>query len=196
MTQAVKSITKNGHVLSLTFSEAITDEAKENFKEMFRYKCVRAGDTVKPDDPMGYDNGTNRSKMDLLDENGKPISKVVLDSMGRATFYVIANAPVTGATLQAKGAASSAATWTDLVFKEPPIPRISSAIFIDRNGDGRGDSLHIKFNKELGGKNNLDSLKFAFGEGFPVQTKENWKVSSNNTELSIVSSSTCEPYKL
>ena len=147
-----------------------------------------------------YNQNINLSSSDpnmkTVDENGKPISKVVLDSMGRATFYVIANAPVTGATLQAKGAASSAATWTDLVFKEPPIPRISSAIFIDRNGDGRGDSLHIKFNKELGGKNNLDSLKFAFGEGFPVQTKENWKVSSNNTELSIVSSSTCEPYKL
>ena len=147
-----------------------------------------------------YNQNINLSSSDpnmkTVDENGKPISKVVLDSMGRATFYVIANAPVTGATLQAKGAASSAATWTDLVFKEPPIPRISSAIFIDRNGDGRGDSLHIKFNKELGGKNNLDSLKFAFGEGFPVQTKESWKVSSNNTELSIVSSSTCEPYKL
>ncbi len=147
-----------------------------------------------------YNQNINLSSSDpnmkTVDETGKAISKVVLDSTGRATFYVIANAPVTGATLQAKGAASSAAVWTDLVFQEPPIPRISSAEFYDRNGDGRGDSLHIKFNKELGGKNTLDSLKFAFGEGFPVQTKENWKVSGNNTELTIVSSGTCEPYKL
>ncbi|MBR1745766.1 MAG: V-type ATPase subunit, partial [Fibrobacter sp.] len=147
-----------------------------------------------------YNQNINLSSSDpnmkTVDETGKAISKVVLDSTGRATFYVIANAPVTGAMLQAKGAASSAAVWTDLVFQEPPIPRISSAEFYDRNGDGRGDSLHIKFNKELGGKNTLDSLKFAFGEGFPVQTKENWKVSGNNTELTIVSSGTCEPYKL
>jgi fibro-slime domain-containing protein len=133
--------------------------------------------------------------MKTVDETGKAISKVVLDSTGRATFYVIANAPVTGATLQAKGAAASAAVWTKLKFEEPPIPRISSAIIIDRNGDGRGDSVHIKFNKQLGGDNNLDSLKFAFGEGFPTQTKENWKLNDNKTELTIVSSGACEPYK-
>ena len=147
-----------------------------------------------------YNQNINLSSSDpnmkTVDENGKTINKVTLDSTGHGTFYLIANAPVTGATLQAKGAAASAAVWTDLNFEEPPIPRISSAIIIDRNGDGRGDSLHIKFNKELGGKNNLDSLKFAFGEGFPVQKKDNWKVHNNNTELTIVSSDNCEPYKV
>ena len=133
----------------------------------------------------------------IFDADGNPISKVTLDSATKsAKFYVMANGPVTNATLQVKGAASSTAIWTKLVFDEPPIPHVQLATLYDRNGDGRGDSLHIKFNKELGGKNTLDSLKFAFGEGFPVQTKENWKVSSNNTELSIVSSNNCEPYKL
>ena len=145
-----------------------------------------------------YNQNINLSSSDpnmkTVDSTGKAISKVVLDSTGRATFYVIANAPVTGATLQAKGAASSAAVWTNLIFEEPPIPRISSAEFYDRNGDGRGDSLHITFNKELGGKNKLDSLKFAFGEGFPVQTE--YKVSGNNKEITIVSSDKCEPYKM
>ena len=145
-----------------------------------------------------YNQNISLTSSDLnlktVDADGKAISKVVLDSTGKATFYVIANAPVTGATLQAKGAASSAASWTNLIFQEPPIPRISSAEFYDRNGDGRGDSLHIKFNKELGGKNKLDSLKFAFGEGFPVQTK--YKVSGDNKEITIVSSENCEPYKL
>ena len=147
-----------------------------------------------------YNQNINLSTSDLnlktVDSTGKAISKAVLDSTGKATFYVIANAPVTGATLQAKGAASSAATWTNLVFKEPPIPRISSAEIYDRNGDGRGDSLHITFNKELGGKNNLDSLKFAFGEGFPTQYERNFHIHGNKTELTIVTDGACEPYKM
>ena len=135
-------------------------------------------------------------QLSILNEEGKPISKVVLDSTGRATFYVLANTPITGAMLQAKGSASSTASWINLIFKEPPIPRITSAKIFDRNGDGRGDSVYIKFNKELGGKSKLDSLKFAFGEGFPVQKNGSWKSHNNNTEISIVSSETCEPYKL
>ena len=146
-----------------------------------------------------YNQNVNLNSSDVnlktVDSTGKAINKVVLDSTGRATFYVIANAPVKGATLQAKGAASSAAVWTNLIFNEPPIPRISSAKFYDRNGDGRGDSLLISFNKELGGKNKLDSLKFAFGEGFPTQTEKNWKVHSSNMDLTIVTEGACEPYK-
>ena len=66
VTQAVKNITKNGHVLSLTFSEAITEETRQYFKDMFRYVCVRGGEQVNPEKPMGIDNGTSRSTMDLL----------------------------------------------------------------------------------------------------------------------------------
>ena len=131
-----------------------------------------------------------------VDENGKPIGKVVLDSNGRATFYIIANAPVTGATLQAKGAASSAASWININLQEPPIPRISQAKIFDRNGDGRGDSVYIHFDRKLGGDNSLDSLKFAFGEGFPIIAKDGYKVHDNGTDISVVSSKTCEPYKM
>lgn len=133
-------------------------------------------------------------KLQIVDANGKPIGKAVLDSTGRATFYVIANGPVTGATIQAKGAASSAATWINLIFQEPPIPRISQAKIFDRNGDGRGDSVYIHFDRKLGGDNKLDSLKFAFGEGFPVQ--KDYKILDNGTDISIVSSGACEPYKM
>lgn len=132
-------------------------------------------------------------KMQIVDENGKPIGKVALDSSGRATFYVIANAPVSGVTLQAKGTASSASSWINLVFQEPPIPRISLAKIFDRNGDGKGDSVFIHFDRKLGGDNKLDSLQFAFGEGFPVQST--YDIHSNQTDISIVSSKTCEPKK-
>lgn len=139
---------------------------------------------------------SSNPQLAIVNEEGKPISKVVLDETGKATFYVIANEPISGATIQAKGTASSAASWINLIFKEPPIPRITSAKIFDRNGDGRGDSVLIKFNKELGGSSKLDSLKFAFGEGFPVQKDGAWKTHNNNTEITIVSSETCEPYKL
>ena len=138
---------------------------------------------------------SSNPQLSIVNEEGKPISKVVLDETGKATFYVIANEPISGAAIQAKGTASSAASWINLIFKEPPIPRITSAKIFDRNGDGRGDSVLIKFNKELGGSSKLDSLKFAFGEGFPVQTDGSWKTHNNNTEITIVSSGTCEPYK-
>ena len=108
-------------------------------------------------------------KMQIVDENGKPIGKVTLDSSGRASFYVIANAPVSGVTLQAKGTASSASSWIKLVFQEPPIPRISSAEIYDRNGDGRGDSLHITWDKAFDSQNILTSLQVNFGEDHPEQ---------------------------
>lgn len=139
---------------------------------------------------------TTDPNLKIVDENGKPIGKVVLDSNGRATFYVIANAPVTGVTLQAKGTASSAASWINIDLIEPPIPRISQAKIFDRNGDGRGDSVFIHFDRKLGGDNKLDSLKFAFGEGFPTIDKDGYKVHSNGTDISIVSSGECKPYKL
>ena len=139
---------------------------------------------------------TTDPNLKTVDENGKPIGKVVLDSNGRATFYVIANAPVTGVTLQAKGAASSAATWINIDLIEPPIPRISQAKIFDRNGDGRGDSVYIHFDRKLGGDNSLDSLKFAFGEGFPIVEKDGYKILDNGTDISVVSSKTCEPYKM
>ena len=138
---------------------------------------------------------TTDPNLKTVDETGKPIGKVVLDSNGRATFYIIANAPVTGATLQAKGAASSAASWINIDLIEPPIPRISQAKIFDRNGDGRGDSVYIHFDRKLGGENSLDSLKFAFGEGFPTVPKDGYKILSNGTDISVVTSGECKPYQ-
>ena len=106
----------------------------------------------------------------IFDKDGNQISKVTLDSATKsATFYVMANGPVTDATLQVKGAASSTAIWTKLVFDEPPIPHVQLATLFDRNGDGRGDSLHITWDKAFDSQNILTSLQVNFGEEHPEQ---------------------------
>ncbi|MCQ2098240.1 MAG: fibro-slime domain-containing protein [Fibrobacter sp.] len=121
--------------------------------------------------------------IEILDSTGKKISYVNLDDKGRASFYIHANAVVTGATLIAKGAAAGASTWTNLNFRDPPIPHVKSAIIVDRNGDGRADSLFVSYDKELNGKSHLDSIQFTFGESFATTTK--YKILENGTDLVI-----------
>lgn len=112
--------------------------------------------------------------IDILDTiGGKNISIVNLDESGHATFYVCANKPVTNASLIAKGAAAGASVWTQLNFKEPPIPQVVNATISDRNGDGRADSLYIHFDRSLLQKSTLDSLQFSFGESFTTTNKFN-----------------------
>ena len=129
--------------------------------------------------------------IEIQDSTGKKISYVNLDDKGRASFYIHANAVVTGATLIAKGAAAGASTWTNLNFKDPPIPHVKNAIIVDRNGDGRADSLFVSYDKELNGKSHLDSIQFTFGESFATTTK--YKILENGTDLVITAdmSGTC-----
>ncbi len=112
----------------------------------------------------------NNPLIGIFDAEGNPISKVVLDSTTKsAKFYVMANGPVTNATLQVKGAASSTANWTKLIFNEPPVPHVQLATLYDRNGDGRGDSLYITWDKAFDSQNILTSLQVNFGEEHPEQ---------------------------
>ena len=127
--------------------------------------------------------------VDILDENGNKITKLTLDSDGRATFYVRANGAVAGAVLTAQGAAATASYWKDLVFLPPPIPRVAQSKIFDRNGDGRGDSLYILFDKPLDSRNILDSLQFKFGESFPVFGGAILGV--NGTEVSLTAEGAC-----
>ncbi len=121
-------------------------------------------------------------QIDIQDSTGKKISSVILDEKGRATFYVHANAAVDGVTLIAKGSASAASTWKDLNFKDPPIPHVKKAIIVDRNGDGRADSMFVSYDKTLKGQTNLDSIQFTFGESFATTT--NFKI-VDNTNLVV-----------
>ena len=117
-----------------------------------------------------YINSTD-TLMTVVDETGNPISSVTLNA-GKGTFYIIGKGEVVNATLMVRGAATSnTAAWTNINLKLPPVPLVEYAIMYDRDGDGRADSLFVKYTKELTGKSKIDSLQFTFGEQFPVLTK-------------------------
>ena len=100
------------------------------------------------------------------DSLGNPITEVKLTE-GKGSFYVKAVGEVLNGTLAVKGqAASNTATWKGILVMVPPVPQILAAYIFDRNGDGRGDSIWIELDDNLGGKNLLDSATFTFGEPY------------------------------
>lgn len=124
------------------------------------------------------------ANIDVLDSlNGNKISYVNLDENGRATFFVRANVPVAGATLTAKGAAAGVSVWRNLNFAAPPVPRVANAVALDRNGDGRVDSLYVHFDRSLKQNSRLDSMQFTFGESF--ETTSRFKL-VNETDVVLV----------
>ncbi|SHK96993.1 fibro-slime domain-containing protein [Fibrobacter sp. UWEL] len=135
---------------------------------------------------LSFDN----PNVDVQDSTGRKISYVNLDEKGRATFYIHANAAVQGVTLIAKGSAATPTIWTNLNFKDPPIPHVKNAIIVDRNGDGRADSMYVQYDAALNGESKLDSIQFTFGESFATTTK--YKI-VNNTDLIVTAESTGKP---
>lgn len=127
--------------------------------------------------------------IDILDKDGNPISKILLDDKAQATFYIRANGAVT-ATLLVKGTAATASYWKNLTFIEPPIPHVTLAKISDRNGDGRGDSLYVEFDKDFDNSNILDSVQFTFGETFAVVSSNDIKKVAGN-KIVITSKGDC-----
>ncbi|MCF0215554.1 MAG: fibro-slime domain-containing protein [Fibrobacteraceae bacterium] len=98
----------------------------------------------------------------IVDENGNPISSVSLVA-GKGKFYVMGKGDVINATIMAKGeATANTATYVNVNLKIPPVPIIDFAIMSDRNGDGRGDSLYLHFDKTLNGESKLSKLSWQF----------------------------------
>ena len=105
---------------------------------------------------------TNDAALIPCDSLGNPITEVKLVN-GKGSFYVKAVGELWGGALYVKGQASgNTATWNSINFQLPPVPQIELAQIFDRDGDGRGDSIWMKFDGTLGGKNALDSVKFIF----------------------------------
>ena len=122
---------------------------------------------------------TNDNALVPCDSLGNPITEIQLRNY-QGSFYVKAVDEVQGGALYVKGQASAnTATWTGINFALPPVPQIELAYMYDNDGDGRGDSIWIKFNGKLGGKNVLDSAKFTFGSNFNTSYKPKYVDGSN-----------------
>ena len=127
---------------------------------------------------------TNDNSLIPCDSLGNPITEIQLRNY-KGSFYVKAVGEVWGGILYVKGQASAnTATWSGINFALPPVPQIETAYMYDRDGDGRGDSIWIKFDGTLGGKNSLDSAKFTFGSTFNTAYTAKYRDGSN--EASVV----------
>ena len=125
---------------------------------------VQYADSWAPQDDIVYVS-TNDVALIPCDSLGNPITEIQLVE-GKGAFYVKSTAELWGATLYAKPMSGNTASWTKINFALPPVPQIDMAYMFDRNGDGRGDSIWIKLDGKLGGKNKLDSAHFTFGNEF------------------------------
>lgn len=124
----------------------------------------------------------------ITDENGKGITSVALDSIDKhATFYIMANGNIANATMTITGSGNVKAIWSNLNFKEPPVPHVKVATITDRNGDGRGDKIDFTFDKPFDNQNILDSLQVYFGEQFAMEKKLN----TNGTQLTVTTPGSC-----
>lgn len=159
---------KGGEILGSMVNNQVTPIGEWAYQK-YQVNVQYEEDWATYDDVL-FINATD-TLLTVVDENNMPINSVTLNQ-GKATFYIIAKGDVIGATLMVKGAASSnTAAWVNIDLKLPPVPLVDYAIMYDRDGDGRADSLYVKYTKSLVSKSKIDSLQFTFGETFPVSTK-------------------------
>ena len=127
---------------------------------------------------MAVQVSTSDTKLVPCDSVGSPLpnNEFVLIE-GKNTFYVKATGAVVNGTLTISStvAKNKSVKWTNINIAEPPVPQIETSFIYDRNGDGRGDSVWIKFSKPLGGSSVLDSLKFTFLQTHHEQSKVTYK---------------------
>ena len=125
---------------------------------------------------------TTNTKLIACDSLGTPLpnGEFMLQE-GKNTFYVRATGTVNDAAIEVSTAAAKnkSIKWTNINIQEPPVPQIQKAIIYDRNGDGRGDSVWISFNKTLGGNSIIDSLKFTFLSTHYELSKVKYKEGTN-----------------
>ena len=163
--------------LPLNLNKDITMWVGQSYKVYVQYadEWAKGSDIVYP--------STDDDALVPCDSLGNPITEIKLDS-GRAVFYVKAVGEIWGASLYVKGqAAANTATWKGINFALPPVPQIETAYIYDRDGDGRGDSVWIQFNGELGVKSTLDSSRMTFGVLFNDTYKPTYRKGDNTASI-------------
>ena len=130
---------------------------------------------------------TTDPKLIPCDSLGNPLANGEFQLLnGKNTFYVKATGAVEKGTLTVAttAAKNKRINWTNIKIAEPPVPQIETAFIYDRNGDGRGDSVWISFNKPLGGNSVLNVITFTFGQTHYEQANVVYK--DGASELSLV----------
>ena len=102
------------------------------------------------------------SKLIFLDEEGNRVSTVKMVK-GQAKFFVMAQEAVDNASFMVQASAvENLLVWSGITLKEPPVPKIETAGMYDRNGDGIGDSIYVKFSYAPDREDAPDSLYWVF----------------------------------
>lgn len=101
--------------------------------------------------------------LSFLDMNNQRVTTISTDSTGYASFYVVGDSAMVDAYFVVEGdAVANRLQWSDIHFKEPPVPFAMKSSMFDVNGDGIPDSLSIPFNKPFD-KVVPDTISWSFG---------------------------------
>ncbi len=109
-------------------------------------------------------NLISADSISFLSKDGQQVTSITTDSLGYAYFYVVGEAAMENASFRitSEGAANEL-VWSNIHFKEPPVPFATRGMMYDVNGDGVVDSLVIPFSKAFD-KAVPDTLAWSFGE--------------------------------
>lgn len=99
----------------------------------------------------------------FMDENFQWIDTLETDSLGYAKFYVVGDSAMVDAyfTLSGPGIGNEL-VWSEIHFKEPPVPIVKKSQMFDVDGNGIPDSLVMYFSKAFEDVV-PDTLKWIFG---------------------------------
>jgi fibro-slime domain-containing protein len=105
------------------------------------------------------------ARLTFYDETEQPMNTIITDDYGRARFYVVGEAALTGASFSVIGVSGvkNQLTWNNINFKDPEIPLAKTGGIYDRNGDGIPDSINVPFEYNAFKKHDLDSIAWSFG---------------------------------
>ena len=110
---------------------------------------------LKPSDPH----------VTFYNEMEQQIYTIETDETGYASFYVVGEGPVKGASFGVVGISGvkNQLKWDNINFKDPEVPLAKTGSIYDRNGDGVPDSIYVPFEYNAFVNHDLDAIAWSFG---------------------------------
>ena len=101
----------------------------------------------------------------FYNEFDQQINTIKTDETGRARFYVVGDASMSGASFAVIGVSGVKNTlkWDNINFKDSELPLAKIGGIYDRNGDGVPDSIYVPFEYKAFKKHDLDYIAWNFG---------------------------------